>query len=166
MSVLIGDTTMEKTPDPQAIHADVKGQAIVRVRDGRILGYLPNFATGRGALMTIHGDLMTAYSYADNLKGPDVAMRVRMTGPDTAAGEVVWSHTDKEPRILRYGGFPTQLGDFLRNGSAGGAVAVICDIRDGTKVANLGVPVNAAPWNRRVDATGWGSSCIGGESGG
>jgi hypothetical protein len=30
------------------------------------------------------------------------------------------------------------LGDYLRNGSANGAVAVICDIRDGSKVANLG----------------------------
>ncbi len=39
---------------------------------------------------------------------------------------------------MRYGGFPTQLGDYLRNGSANGAVAVICDIRDGSKVANLG----------------------------
>ena len=136
MAVLIGDTAMGKPPDPQAIHPDVKGQAIARVRDGRILGYLPNFATGRGALMTVHGDLMTATSYADNLKGPDVAIRVRMTGPDTAAGEVVWSHTGTEPRTLRYGGFPTQLGDYLRNGSADGAV--ICDVRDGSKVASLG----------------------------
>jgi outer membrane protein assembly factor BamB len=132
VSVLIGDTAMEKGPDNVSIHPALKGQAIVRVRDGRILGYLPNFATGRGAIMTVHGDLVTGYSYADNFGGPDMAFRVRMTGPDTAAGEVVWSHTGKEPRVLRYGGFPTQLGDYLRNG-----YELICDVRDGSRVASL-----------------------------
>ncbi len=135
--VLIGDMAMEGGPDSVAIHPDLKGQAIVRVRDGRILGYLPNFDTGRGALMTVHGDLVTAYAYDDRGGKPSMAMRVRMTGPDTAAGEVVWSHTGKEPRILRFNGFPTQLGDFLRNGYADDQ-QLICDVRDGSRVASLG----------------------------
>jgi outer membrane protein assembly factor BamB len=135
VAVLIGDTDMEKGPDPLAIHPNLKGQAIVRVRDGRILGYLPNFAICRGAIMTVHGDLVAVYSHDNG--GPDMALRVRMTGPDTAAGEVVWSHTGKEPRILRYRGFPTQLGDYLLNGFAADQ-QVICDVRDGSQVASLG----------------------------
>jgi hypothetical protein len=140
VAVIIGFTAMESSADRIGINPNGKGPVILRVRDGHILGHLPNFATGRGALMTVHGDLVTAYSYADNFTGPDMAIRVRLIEPAKTACEVVWSHTDKQPRILRYSGFPTQLGDFLRNGSADKSGPVICDARDGSLVASLKLP--------------------------
>jgi hypothetical protein len=104
LDVMLGDAPVAKD----------KGQPVVRLRDGKVLGHLPKHNCGRGAVMGIRGDAVIWTSASDTGGGPTCCYRLKATGPDQVAAEKVYvlGETDKKERIFyNQHEFPTMLGD-------------------------------------------------------
>jgi outer membrane protein assembly factor BamB len=80
VDILIGD-----------LESDKGGQVVLRVSDGKILGYLPPppGGLGRGARMMIWGDLMTYGCFSDSGKYSNCVFRLAFTGPETVSGTIL-----------------------------------------------------------------------------
>jgi outer membrane protein assembly factor BamB len=68
-----------------------KGQAVIRVTDGKVLGTLPKQPIGRGPHFSLHGDLLVSGGGGDGRAADPWAVKLRMTGPETVEGDQVWS---------------------------------------------------------------------------
>jgi hypothetical protein len=89
------------------------GQQILRVSDGKQLGALPKHNLGRGAVMSVCGDVLTWTSASDVGGGPSCSYRLRLAGPDTVTAEklFVLGEEEKKERIFyNQHNFPTLLG--------------------------------------------------------
>ena len=121
VDVLLGD----------AQEGEDQGQAVVRVTDGKLLGYLPPNRVERGAVMAVFGQQVTWTACL----GPTCSYRLRLGGPDTVVAEEVFvsekfAYGQKE--------FPTVAGTtWMCAGDSRGSL-----LRDGTTGALISkVPV-------------------------
>jgi hypothetical protein len=113
------------------------GQEVLRVGDGRLLGHLPRQDCGRGALMSVWGDILTWGSTSDGGGGPSCSYRVRLAGPQAVAAEPLFVQEEKSERIFyNIASFPTMLGGLRISGGRKGRGFSIYDVRDAKEVGS------------------------------
>jgi hypothetical protein len=100
VDVLIGDTPESKD----------RGQAVLRVTDGKILGHLPYNNLGRGALMAVFGQQVTWA--ADD--APTCSYRLRLDETGAVVTEKIFVMEGGD-RVFRHGDFPTVAGTAMLN---------------------------------------------------
>ena len=126
VDVLIGDVSQSKD----------QGLAVLRVRDGKLLGCLPPHNAGRGAVMAVFGQQVTWCANHDAGPLPNCSYRLRLEGAGTVVAEKVFVLDGKE-RVFRQMDFPTLAGTvWMCSGDSRGSL-----LRDGT----TGALISKAP---------------------
>ena len=132
VDVIVGDAPAGKE----------RGQEVLRASDGRLLGHLPHQDCGRGALMSVWGDIVTWGSTSDVGGGPSCSYRLRLTGPQAVAAEPLFVQEEKAERIFyNIASFPTMVGGLRISGGRKGRGFSIYDVRDAKGVGSAPEPL-------------------------